>query len=275
MTSGTELQSPHSTLSFLASSPNRALQTVVTVDDRLLAVPAQQSDDVGTAVVTVVGAALLLVLGLWLTYLALRTRASVPSAQAALWEYFGFVGIVGAVSGAAILFARWLSASVPFRSGLLLAFALCVAFAMREAYYNATLANAEIDRLGDHHLRRSVEVAFVGLVLVTAVGPIVRPSAAFTVLAALAGVAVVAYGLAFQHRRTSAVATRGTVIDSLARHSVPVLVFAGGAVVSPALALGATSEPVARAVGGVFVLVAATSLLPVAIKLDQHRSAHT
>lgn len=233
-----------------------------------------ESADLGTIVVTVVAAALLVVLGLRVAYLAVRTRAIVPSAQAALWEYFGFAGAVAALYGLVAIGGFVAGRALPSLPGLLLALALCVALAMREAYYTARLSNAEVDRLGDFHLRRGVEASFVGVVLATAVGPLLRPGAPFAVLAALAGVAVVAYGLAFQHRRTATVGTSGTFADSLVRHSVPVLVFAGGALAAPVLALGPTSDLLASAIVGVFLLVAATSLLPVAIKLDQHRSAH-
>lgn len=232
----------------------------------------QQSGDVGTTVLTVVGAAMLVVLGLRTAYLAVRTRASVTSAQAALWEYFAYAGVLGALYGGLALGGLWTGASLPFLPGLLLAFALCFALATREAYYNATLSNAEVDRLGDHRLRRGLEVGFVGVVLASAVGPLFQSGEAFTIAAALGAVAVVAYGLYFQHRRTAVVATRGTLIDSLVRHSVPVLVFAGGGVVAPSLALGPTTEPVATALAGVFVLVTATSLLAVTVKLQQHRS---
>lgn len=234
----------------------------------------QQSGDVGTLVLTVVGASLLVVLGLRVSYLAARTRASVTSAQAALWEYYGFAGVLGALYGGFALAGLSTGRSLPFLPGLVLAFALCFALAMREAYYNATLSNAEVDRLGEHRLRHALEAGFVGVVLVATGGPVLRSSTSFLLLVALAAVAVVSYGLYFQHRRTTVVATRGTFVDSLVRHSVPVLVFAGGAIVAPSLALGSTTEPIAAALTGVFVLVTASALLPLTIKLQQHRSSH-
>ena len=230
--------------------------------------------DVGTAVVTIVGAALFVVLGARLTYLALRTRSSVTTTEAAIWEYFAFAGLVATLYGGLVLTGLWTARTLPFLPGLLLAFALCFALAMREVYYNATLANAEVDRLGEFHLRRALEVGFVCLVVVVAIGPMLGAGRSGTILGALAGVAVVAYGLYFQHRRTKQVATRGTLLDSLVRHSVPVLVFAGAGIVTPSLALGTTSEQIARALAAVFVLATATSLLGVAIKLQQHRAAH-
>lgn len=229
--------------------------------------------DVGTAVVGVVGASLLALLSLRLTFLAVRTRTSVARPQAALWEYFGFAGVVGVLYGGFALVELWADTILDFLNGLLLAFALLFALAMREAYFNATLANAELDRLGEYRVRRTLEIGFVALVLVVAVGPMLGATRLFTLLTAAAGAGVVSYGLYFQVRRSRTPATRGTLIDTLLRQTVPVLVFSGGALVAPALALGITSSTVATAVATVFVLVAAASLLTVTIKLSQHLSS--
>lgn len=229
--------------------------------------------DVGTAVVTIVGASLLTVLSLRLAYLAIRTRTSVARPQAALWEYFGFAGAVGVLYGGFALVELWADARLPFLNGLLLAFTLCLALAMREAYFNGTLANAELDRLGEYRIRRSLEMGFVAIVLVVAVGPLIRESVAFTAITAGAGVGIVSYGLYYQIRRSRTPATRGTLIDTLLRQTVPVLVFAGGALVAPLLAFGVASSTVASAVAGVFVVVTAASLMTVTIKLSQHLSA--
>lgn len=236
-------------------------------------VQAAQAPDVGTAVVTVFGGGLLGLLGLRLAYLALRTRATVTEAQAALWEYFGYAGVLAVLYGGLVLAAHVGEHSLAVFDGLLLALGLCFALAMREAHYNATLSNAEVDRLGQFRIRRALEVGLVAAVVVTAVGPLLRPDPRFTLLSAAAGVGVVVYGLYFQLRRRSAGAARGTLIDTLVRESLPVLVFVGAALVTPALALGPVPEPVARALVPTFVLVAAVSLLPVTLKLAQHRSA--
>lgn len=239
----------------------------------LLQVPAAPLD-VGTAVVSVVGAALFAVLGLRLTYLAVRTRTNVTAAQEAIWEYFGYAGAVALVYGALALVELYAELTLPFLRGVLLAFALLFALVMREAYYNATLSNAEVDRFGQYQVRRGVEFGFVGIVLLAAVGPMVRPDPTFTILAGLAAVGVVAYGAYFQYRRTRDVPTRGTLVDGLMRQSLPVLVFTGAALVAPSLAFGAVEPAVARAIAGVFVVVTAASLLTVTIKLGQHLATH-
>jgi len=229
--------------------------------------------DVGTAVVTIVGAALLGGLSLRLAYLAVRTRNAVARPRAALWEYFGFAGVVGVLYAAFVLLGLWIDATLPFVDGLLLAFVLCFALAMREAYFNAALANAERDRLGEYRMRRSLEIAFVALVLVVSVGPLLGRPELFTIITAASAVAVVGYGLYFQLRRSRRPGTRGTLIDTLLRQTVPVIVFAGGALVAPALAFVVASETVASAVAGVFVVVTAASLMTVTIKLHQHLSS--
>lgn len=237
--------------------------------------PTTQQPDVGTAVVSVVGAALLLVLGLRLAHLAARTRTSVTPAQAALWEYYGFAGVLAVLYGGLALAERRFGHDYVFLDGLLLAFALCFALALREAYYNATLSNAEVDRFGQYRLRRSLEFGFVALVVVGAIGPLVRPAAPFDALLAVAGVAVVSYGGYFQARRVLATSTRGTLVDALTRQTVPVLVFGGGAVATPALTVvRGTPSGVVEALAASLVLAAAASLLAITLKLGQHRSTH-
>lgn len=230
--------------------------------------------DVGTATVVVIGATMFAVLSLRLAYLAIRTRERVARPQAALWEYFAFAGVVGVLYSGLTLVQLWAGIPLRFLDGLLLAFALLFALAVREGYFNATLSNAERDRLGEYRARRSLEVGLVGIVVVVAVGPLVRPEPAFALLTAAAAVVVVGYGAYFQVRRTSEPATRGTLIDTLLRQSVPVLVFAGGALVAPALELGPLRTDVAAAVAAVFVVVTAASLMTVTIKLRQHISSH-
>lgn len=236
-----------------------------------------QSDaaaDVGTATVTVVGAAMLAVLSLRLAFLAVLTRRRVARPQAAFWEYFAFAGVVGVLYGGLSLAELWAGTALPFLEGLLLAFALLFAFAMREGFFNATLSNAELDRLGEYRTRRGLEFGFVGVVVLVAVGPLVSPGPVFVAATAVTAVAVVGYGTYFQARRTAAHATRGTLIDTLLRQTVPVLVFAGGALVAPAMALGPLTPAVAEAVAAVFVVVTAASLMTVTIKLRQHLSSH-
>lgn len=228
---------------------------------------------VGTATVSVIGAAMLFVLSARLAYLAVRTRQRVARPQAALWEYFGFAGVVGVCYGGLSLAEAWVG-QLPFLDGLLLAFALLFALAMREGFFNATLSNAEVDRLGDYRRRRSLELGLVAAVFVVGLVPLATRARSVAMLAAVAAVAVVAYGLYFQLRRAATAATRGTLIDTLLRQTVPVLVFAGGALVAPALALGPLTDEVALAVGAVFVVVTAASLMTVTIKLSQHLASH-
>jgi|GEM_PF-1670566 len=236
-------------------------------------VQATAPHDVGTTVVTLVGAAMIGVLSARLSVLAARIRANAPRAQVALWEYFGFAGLAGTLYGGLLLAGSVLEVHLPFLEGVLLAFTVLVALALREAHFNATLSNAELDRLGQYRVRRGLEATFVLGVVIVVAGPVVSDAAAFTVLAGVTAFAVVVYGLYYQVQRSRSSATRGTLIDTMVRQSVPVLVFAGGAVIAPVLALGPTSETVAQSVSAVFVVVTATALMTVTIKLSQHLSA--
>lgn len=247
----------------LAAGGGRATRTIQAVS----------GGDTGTAIVTVAGAAMLAVLSVRLLVLSVRIRRSAARDRFAVWEYYGYAGAMGAAYGGLLLTGAVLDRPLPFLDGLLLAFATLIAFALREAYFSETLSNAERDRLGEFRSRRTFEVGVVLVVVAVTVGPLLRRGAAVVVLTAVAATLVVGYGLVYQLRRGTNDRTRGTLLDTLVRQSVPVLVFAGGALVAPALAVGPPSTAVAESVAAVFLVATATSLMTVTIKLRQHLGA--
>lgn len=229
--------------------------------------------DTGTAIVTIAGAAMLAVLSARLLVLSVRIRRSAARDRFAVWEYYGYAGAMGTLYGGLVLTGAALGTDLRFLDGLLLAFATLVAFALREAYFSETLSNAERDRIGEFRSRRTFEVGVVLLVVAVTVGPLLQTGWVITVGSAVGATAVVGYGLVYQLRRGEKGRTRGTLLDTLVRQSVPVLVFAGGALVAPALALGPPSTAVANSVAAVFLVATATSLMTVTIKLRQHLGA--
>lgn len=246
-------------------------------------IPTATALDPETAVVWLLGYALFVSLGGWIAVLAFRIRLQVPSAETILWEYFALVGSAGLLTGLLGLLrvAGGESARAASLSGvadaLLLAFALLCALSMREAYFNTVLSNTERDRGSEHRRRRALEGGFVLAVLFVGIGSIVAgitgtPLAVggVTVVAVAVAVAVVCYGLYFHRKRTRLPATRGTVIDTLLRQLVPALSFAGGALAVPPLLERFVAPSVASAVTAVLVVMAATALVSVTIKVRQH-----
>lgn len=221
-------------------------------------------------VVELVGYTLLAVLSGRLAWLSLRLRNRAARPQAALWGYFGFTGIVGLLAGGLGLVNIGTEGAVTVGGALLLAFALLLALAMREAYYNTKLTNTELDRIDQFWGRKTIELAFVAVVPVTALGQLFRPGAGFETLAGVTAVGVLFHGLYFHWRRTGAPATRGTLIDSLLRQTLPAMVFSGGAVAVSLLSWFSIGPGIIGALTNVFVLLTAASLMTVTIKLQQH-----
>lgn len=226
--------------------------------------------DGGLAVVALVGNVLLFVLGARLTIQAIRTRRRAPRPRAALWEYFTITGTIGLLYGGLKTVGVVAGVNLVVLDGLLLAFVVAIAFTMREAYYNSIAAPTEADRLGTSYVRRLVELLFVSLVLVASLGPLFGDPAAVSTVTGVAALLAVLYGLLYQRRRIVGTATRGTLVDSLLRLTVPVLVFAAGAVLVGAFGPQWVELEILQALESVFVLLAAGSLLAVTIKLGSH-----
>ncbi len=232
-------------------------------------------------IVLLTGYALLTVLSIRLGLLGVRSRRHAGRPQSALWGYFTLAGVVGALVGSLGMLdiARLIeSLTAPISAiidPLLFAFGLLLALAMREAYYNATFANAEEDRLGSFRVRRSIEVLLVAIVPVTALGQAFVGWNGFGWLLGGGAILSAVYGAYYQRRRTVDKATRGTLIDTLLRQSLPALMFVTGAVgisVFGGLVFGAQ---LTETVAGIFRLLVAASLLPVTVKLNQHLLTRT
>ncbi|MFW5918391.1 MAG: hypothetical protein ACOCR0_02795 [Haloferacaceae archaeon] len=226
----------------------------------------------GAVVVWLVGWSLLSVLCARVTILSLRTRSRVARGQGDFWTYFAYVGVAGVLCGGVGLIALVVGSTPAIEGalrGLLLTFTFLGALLVREAYYNRTLSNAERDRIGRYPARRAIEVGVIGAIALVGLGPFVTAVPLPDVVTAIAGGTVVVYGTYFQRKRARSPATRGTLIDTLLRQFVPVLAFAGGALVTPVFRpmLGAV---VTETLVGVFLVMTGTSLIIVTIKLHQH-----
>lgn len=228
----------------------------------------------GTApVATFVSFCLMVVLGVRFGGYAWRNRrANAHDAQRVLWLYCAFVGAAAALYGVVGIAEAVAGLPTAFHRALLLGFVLLVALTLREVNLSSALSNTERTREGGG-FRRALEYVFVGVVLVVLVvagffgsGPVT------TVLEAVGALAFVGYGLYHGHAYLDGTAIRGTAIDTLVRHFVAILTFAGVALAVGGIGVVAAADAVAE-VHVVFVVMAATSLMTASIKLRQSLAA--
>ncbi len=216
--------------------------------------------------ITFMAVVLLIVLGFRFFWYAVKNaRATGLPIQRSLWIalsisgglalVYGFLGTVEIIS----------SLNTPYRSAVMLGVALSLAIGIRETH--TATGDGSPASTGEQLLR----VGFGAIVVGLAGGLLVWGPT--TTLAGLEGVTAVlflAYGAAPYHARTAPGRLRGTLLDSLVRHLVPVLTFAAlVSIVSSARLLG-VDRVIVLHVQVVFVIMTATALMTATIKLQQN-----
>lgn len=235
-----------------------------------MTLPLQTVDlSTGLGVVSLIGYSLLSVIGLRFGVYAVGSwRANAVEAQEVLWEYLAFAGLVAALFGALGLGSLVVDWLVVFRDALLLGFVLILALAMRESYSQTVHARSERDRATGG--RTLLELGFVAVVLATVAGAVLSSDPRFAqATVGVAGTGFMLYGAAFEQRQTADAAVSGTMLDSLVRHLLVVLVFAG-LLTTVELARAAMLDPAfVESVRATFVVMTATALMTATIKLRQ------
>ncbi|RBI62551.1 hypothetical protein DMJ13_11925 [halophilic archaeon] len=227
---------------------------------------------VSAGVVQFVGAGLLAVSSSIFAVYALRNRQlDRLESQRPFWRYLTLLGVAGTTHG----LTGMLGAAVHARSLVALSHAallfatVFLAFAMRELYYNSVLAPPPEDRDVSLARLRRIETGFVGVILVELVVVLLIDQGAVAALVKGAGsLAFATYGVVFAERLESS--TRGTSVDTLRRHLVPVLVCAGLLGVADLATLFGVGHVVARSVQSVFVVMVGAFLLTASIRLQQN-----
>jgi len=209
---------------------------------------------------------LLTVLSLRFSYYAYRNRQESELVdEHRLWEYLVVVGLfaVGfAVLGLVEILTTYI---LPFKGALLLGHVFVLAVTMRVLY--RSIAPAAASTRYERPLTQAAILAVATVLLGTAL--VGRHPA----LLALMGASALAFATAgFSFGRRGAVETRvqGTVIDTLLRHLLPVLLFAA---MVPALDLAelvGLDRVVILHIQVVFVIMTATALMTATIKLRQN-----
>jgi len=192
------------------------------------------------------------------------------STQTTLWGYLLLVGVVGTGYGLVgigriTLSLDWL---LELTIGAALLFALVLALALREI----DAASAGTARAGPPERRVSLTVVFLGLVGVLSLGLIVFPERR-QLLAGLVGASglfVLWYGYRFGQRRLDNVRVRGTLLETLLRHLLPVLLFAALIPIAELAVFAGLDRVIVLHVQVVLVIMTATTLMTSTIKLRQN-----
>jgi hypothetical protein len=200
-------------------------------------------------------------------------RASDLPTQRTMWEYLAYVGAAATLYGLLGLLEIVSTLFVPMKQAVMVGFVLLLAVSIRQIHVTVTASNpgTGTSERGLLPGTKAIEVGFVLMVVVLVLGMAVWGT--HRLLVALEGVttlAVTAYGLWYSGRQTSQTRVSGTMIDTLLRHLLPVLVF--GALI-PAIdlaTLAGLDRVIVLHVRVVFLIVTATALMTATIKLKQN-----
>ncbi|WP_254274097.1 hypothetical protein [Haloarcula marina] len=211
---------------------------------------------------------LLIVLGLRFTFYAyLNRRASDLVAEHRLWDYLAVVGLL-AVGFAVLGLVEILTTFVlPFKSALLLATVFLLAVTMRVLYRSVVPATSDGSGRTERVLSRAAVVAVV--VVFLGMASVGRHPLLVAVMGGSALTFAVA-GFSFGRRGAAETRVQGTVIDTLLRHLLPVLLFAAMVPAVDLAVLVGLDRVVVLHTQVVFVIMTATTLMTATIKLRQN-----
>ncbi|QSG15187.1 hypothetical protein [Halapricum desulfuricans] len=195
-------------------------------------------------------------------------RAS-DTTQTTLWGYLLLVGVVGTGYGLVgigriTLAPDWL---LELASGAALLFALVLALALREI--DAASAGTANDSAPG---RASLTVLLLGVVGVLSAGLVVFPEhrQGLAGLVGASGLFVLSYGYRFGQRQLDNVRVRGTLLETLLRHLLPVLLFAALISIAELAVFAGLDRVIVLHVQVVLVIMTATTLMTSTIKLRQN-----
>lgn len=242
------------------------LQSVFTTDDSLV-------------FIFFIAYSLMIALGLRFAFYGfLNKRASNLDAQALFWDYLIFVGVTAALYGVLGLIEAMTAATqptsvvtTPFRDGVFLAFLFLLALTMREIYHNDALTNAGDEATTVFPRRKTIERVLTAVILVSLVGSgVAGTHIVVTTLNGLGAIGIASYGLVYGRQQLTRTSVRGTMIDSLLRHLLPVLTFGLLVVAIGLTALAGLDAVIISYIQVVFVIMTATTLMTATIKLRQN-----
>jgi hypothetical protein len=239
------------------------------------------AEDAGLAFVFFIAFSLMAALGArFALYAYLNRRAIGIESQRRLWSYLTLVGATAGLYGllgvveAATAVTQPTAIATPYRDGVLLGFLLLVSLTMRAVWVNASGPAAAdggqaVAQDGYRLVDGGLGAIVVGSVLAAVV---LGAGTATTVVEGAGALGVAGYGLVYGRAQLGDATVRGTMVDSLLRHLLPVSTF-GVLVLLVDLAIPAGLDvAIVRHVQVVFVIVTATTLMTATIKLRQNVS---
>ncbi|USZ69881.1 hypothetical protein NGM10_15870 (plasmid) [Halorussus salilacus] len=234
-----------------------------------LAAPAA---DPSAAVVGFLGSVLVaFAAGIFGFYAVLNLRLNRLESQGPFWRYLALVGATASLYGVlgvaeTLVRSRVLTA---FGHGALLVCIVFLSLSMREVYYNSALAPAEEEGTLSLSTLRRIESAFVAVIAVEWLVVLLIDQLLVAQLVKAGGsVAFAAYGVVFGEKLESM--TRGTTLDTLRRHLLPVLVCLGALGVVDLGTFVGVAPAVVDGVRSVFVVLVAAFFVTATIRLQQN-----
>ncbi|MFB6073989.1 MAG: hypothetical protein ABEJ89_03155 [Haloarculaceae archaeon] len=233
-------------------------------------------DNPSLTFIAFVGLTLLAMLALRFTlYADLNRRATELSDQRRLWRVLVGVGLTGALYALLGLVDIVTTVRTPYRRAVVLALVLFLSVAVWLLYGSAMPATASgPDRSGLRPVALGGALA-VAAVLVGAI--LLGDSVAVSAVEGIAGTVLAGIGLALGYRGVARSRVQGTVVDTLLRHLLPVLLFASLIAVAELAVVAGTlggvpslDRAVVLHVQVVFVIMTATALMTATIKLRQN-----
>lgn len=223
--------------------------------------------DPGLTLILFVAFSLVLILGIRFGYYAHRnlTKSDIDT-QRSIWRSLRQIGLFTTAYGVVGIVEILSSVTVAARNVFLLATVLAVAFTIRRIHAAASTDTASTVSA----VERLLQLGFVALVVVylgaTAAGT-TRLAAGVEGTSALSSLL---YGVFFFETQTANARLQGTLLDSLLRHLLPVLVFSGlVGILGLATAFG-IDPVVVWHVQVVFIIMTGTALMAGTIKLRQN-----
>jgi hypothetical protein len=233
---------------------------------------AHAAGDASAAVVHFLASVLVSAAALFFGYYAvLNLRLNRLESQRPFWRYLALVGATAGLYGLLGVAETVVpsQAVTAFGHGALLFCIVCLAFSMREVYYESALAPSPADQRFSLETLRRVEAGFVVVILAEWVAVLLVDQSVVAQFVKGAGsVAFAAYGVLFAEKLEAM--ARGTALDTLRRHLVPVLVSLGVLGFADLGVAAGLSPVVVQAVESVFVVLVSGFLVTATIRLQQN-----
>jgi hypothetical protein len=228
--------------------------------------------DPSAAVSNFLGSVIVAAAAIFFGFYAVRNlRLNRMESQRPFWRYLALVGATAALYGLfgiaeSVVRSRALTA---FGHGALLFCIVFLAFSMREIYYNSALAPPPDEQRFSLRTLRRIETGFVVVILAEWFAVLlIDQSVVAQFVKGLGSAAFAAYGAVFAEKLEAM--ARGTALDTLRRHLLPVLVSLGVLGLAD-LGVSAGLDPVVvQAVENVFVVLVAGFLITATIRLQQN-----